>query len=331
MENITVIGDGSWGTTLAIYLCKRKYNVKLWGVFPEYLKVLENNRENPKFLPEIKFPGNLKICFDVGKTISNSDLIIFAVPSKYMRSVLEQLSENDFADKVVLSVAKGMEENTFMCMSEVIKELIGVKKIAVLSGPTIAYEIANGMPAACVIASEDKQTRIILQDIFNSSNFRIYTSSDVKGVEICGAIKNIIAIAAGITDGIGYQTNTKAALLTRGIVEISRLGKKLGAQSETFSGLAGIGDLITTCFSKKSRNRTFGEDIGKGKKREDIVNSMDMVVEGVTTVKSIYNLGKKINIDLPIINQVYSVLYKDKSPLDAVMDLMKREVKPESR
>jgi len=330
IENITIIGDGSWGTTLAIYLYNKNYEVNLWGVFPDYLKILDNERENPKFLPGIKIPPKINITSDIDYVIDKADLVIFAVPSKFMRSVVGKFSHKDFIDKSILSVAKGIEEDTFMRMTEVIKEeLRGMKNISVLSGPTIAYEVIENMPAASVIASEDEQAGPLLQEVLNSASFRIYTNPDVIGIELCGAIKNVMAIAAGISDGIGFGTNTKAALLTRATVEIIRLGKELGAKMDTFNGLAGIGDLITTCFSYRSRNRGFGEEIGKGRTKDEIVGSMEMVVEGITTVKGIYGLGKKLHIDLPITNQVYEVLYNHKPPEEAVIELMTRVPKSE--
>lgn len=332
IKNISVIGDGGWGTTLAIYLCKKGYNVSLWGPFPDYLEKLKNERENIKFLPNIKIPPQINITFDKKQIVEEADLIIFAVPSKFMRSVLQRFSQEEFKDNIVMSVVKGIEEDTFMRMSEVIQDVLpDVKNVSVLSGPTIAHEVATEKPAACVIASSNKDNRKRLQKIFNSKRFRVYTNPDVVGVELCGAVKNIIAIAAGISEGLGYGTNTKAALLTRSAVEFSRLGKKLGAYPDTFSGLAGMGDLVTTCFSPRSRNRSFGEAIGKGKKKEEIISNMDMVVEGVTTVKAIYGMAEKFELDLPITRQVYEVLYEKKSSVEAVDSLMSRETKAEYR
>jgi len=330
INNITVVGDGGWGTTIAIHLSKKGFNVNLWGVFPDYLKLLDDKRENQKFLPGIKIPDDINISKDVNSVIDISDLIVLAVPSKYMRSVIKKISGKDFTKKIILSTAKGIEENTFMRMSEVINDTLGnATNIAILSGPTIAHEVASDMPAACVIASENKRIGSILQDVFNSTTFRVYTNSDVVGVELYGALKNIIAVAAGISDGIGYGVNTKAALLTRASVEISRLGQKLGAHADTFKGLAGMGDLITTCFSARSRNRSFGEAIGKGKTKDEIVNEIEMVIEGVTTVKAVYELSEKLNIDLPITAKVYQVLYEQKPALEAVNELMTRETKVE--
>lgn len=330
VKNISIIGDGGWGTTLAIYLCRKSYNVNLWGPFPEYLEKLDKKRENVKFLPDIKIPPEINITSDKEEIVRNADLIIFAVPSKYMRSVLQRFSQKDFKQKVIVSVAKGIEDDTFMRPSEVIKDVLpDIKSVSVLSGPTIAYEVATEKPAACVVASEEREYRKLLQKVFNSKRFRIYTNPDVIGVELCGAVKNIIAIAAGISEGLGYGTNTKAALLTRSAVEFSRLGEKLGAYQDTFNGLAGIGDLVTTCFSPKSRNRSFGEAIGRGEKKEEIISNMEMVVEGVTTVKAICGLAKKFILDLPITRQVYEVLYKGKAPVEAVDSLMSRETKSE--
>lgn len=332
-RNISIIGDGSWGTTLSIYLNEKGFNVTLWSAFSDYAKELKEKRKNYKYLPKVKIPDKINITSDIDIALDNSDILVLAIPSKFMREVLSKFKEKKMDDKYLISVTKGIEENTFKRMSEVIKEVLcldSFSNLGVLSGPTIAYEIAFGKPAAAVIVSENKSTRLFLQEIFNSSRFRIYTNDDIIGVEICGALKNIIAIAAGISEGLDFGVNTKSALITRAMIEIARFGEKLGASSNTFNGLAGIGDLITTCFSKHSRNRTFGENIAKGKKTEEIINNMDMIVEGITTTRAVYEMSKKLKIDLPITTEVYEVIYKNKPPIEAVNNLMTREVKSEN-
>ena len=330
MTNITVLGDGGWGTTLAIHLAKKGYHVRLWGAFADYVKVLEKTRENKKFLPGIKIPANISILSDISKACSGAELVLLTVPSQHMRSVLMQLRRNpDVKKAVLLSAAKGIEKETHKRMAELIKELLGASKIAVLSGPSIAYEAARDIPTTAVIASPDKALSKELQDIFTTDKFRIYTSDDLVGVELGGALKNIVAIAAGIGDGLGLGTNAKAATLTRGLAEMARLGVAMGAKSQTFSGLTGIGDLVTTCISPHGRNRWFGEELGKGKKTKDILGQTEMVVEGVATTKSAYELAKKYKVDMPITNQVYEVIYNSKDPKQAVHDLMTRTPKAE--
>jgi glycerol-3-phosphate dehydrogenase (NAD(P)+) len=329
MRNITVIGDGGWGTTIAIHLFRKGKRVKLWSAFGDYAEILDKQRINPKFLPGIKIPKGISITSDMQEAIEEADLIILAVPSCYMRRVLNILKKHDYRKAVVLSVAKGIEEKSDLRMSEVVREILGRPKFAVLSGPTIAYEVARGIPSTCVIASRDKKTAQLLQRVFTSRSLRVYTNFDVTGVELGGALKNIIALAAGISDGLGFGINTKAALVTRGLVEIARLGVAVGGRKETFSGLSGLGDIVTTCMSSYSRNRQVGEKIGKGQKLKSILDKMDMVAEGILTTKSGHSLGKKYKVELPITNEIYKVLYKNKKPGKAVDDLMTREKKTE--
>ncbi|MCM8779197.1 MAG: NAD(P)-dependent glycerol-3-phosphate dehydrogenase [Candidatus Omnitrophica bacterium] len=326
---IGILGDGGWGTALAILLVKKGYAVGLWGVFPAYLEVLEKKRENIKFLPGIRIPSAVEIIKDAKEIIENSSIIVVAVPSKYLRETLKKFTAFDFCNKIILSVVKGMEINSYLRPSEVIQDVLGKVKIGVLSGPSIAREVAQGIPTAVVIAAREIQLARKLQRIFSTENFRVYTHSDVIGVELGGALKNIIALACGISDGLGFGTNTKSALLNRGLLEIIRLGVTLGAQPETFWGLSGLGDLVTTCFSPYSRNRRVGEEIGKGKKITAILKKMEMIAEGVFTVRAAYALAKKYKIEMPITEQVYKVLYENKSPSGAVKELMTRKLKPE--
>lgn len=328
--NVVVLGDGGWGTTLAILLQKNGHQVTLWGAFPEYCAYVAKSRLNKKFLPGVTIPRGISITANLSEAVLCKDLIVLATPSMYLRGVLQELKKVSFSRKAAfLSIVKGIEVSTLKRMSEVIREELGSVKLAVLSGPTIAQELAHGMATTAVIASNDVTLRKQLQSVFMAEHFRVYTNSDVVGVELGGSLKNIIAIACGIADGLGFGSNAKAALLTRGLAEISRLGKAMGARTSTFSGLSGLGDLVTTCVSQQSRNRFVGEQIGKGKALKKIIANMQMVAEGVPTSKSAYLLGKKIGVELPIINETYAVLYKNKSPQRAFVDLMTRERKEE--
>ena len=328
--NIAVLGDGGWGTTLAVLLSKKSFKVTLWGAFKDYAAYLNRKRINTKFLPNIRIPKEIEITHDLGRVVKEKQVIIFAIPSQYMRSILRRFKKSDYdPDAVYLSVTKGIEMSSLKRMSEVIYDELGNIRLAVLSGPTIAREVAKGIPTTAVVASGDKDLRKYLQGIFMTERFRIYTNDDVIGVELGGSLKNIIAIACGISDGLGFGTNTKAALLSRGLVEISRLGQSMGAKVRTFTGISGLGDLVTTCISPYSRNRFVGEQIGRGKSLSQIKAHMQMVAEGIPTTKSAYVLSLKYKVDMPITEEIYSVLYKNKSPLKAVRDLMTREKKEE--
>ncbi len=329
-KKISILGDGAWGTTLAILLANKKYEVTLWGAFEDYVKVLDKKRINEKFLPEVKIPKNIFITADLEKAVLKQDVIVLAVPSQYLRSVLKKIKGIKYSKKThFVSVTKGIEIDSLKRMSEIISSELNDVKPAVLSGPTIAHEVALGMPTTAVIASDNEKVRKLLQDIFMTDRFRIYTSGDVIGIELGGSLKNIIAIACGISDGLGFGTNAKAALLSRGLAEMARLGKVLGAKQETFSGITGLGDLVTTCVSEHSRNRSVGEQIGKGKTVKEIFTNMQQVAEGVPTTKSAYSLSLKYNIDMPIVKEVYNVLYNNKSAIKAVQDLMTRNKKDE--
>jgi len=331
INNITILGDGGWGTTLAVLLAKKGYPVKLWGPFPKYIQKIRKNRYNPKFLPGVKIPDNVELSENLSSSLKDADVIVFAIPSKYAVKILKRIAKSKtvLSEKVILSVTKGIDTTSLLRMSQTFKKELGKIHFAVLSGPTIAIEVATGVPSTAVIASENIKIAKKLQPIFSSETFRIYTNSDVVGVEIGGSIKNIIAISCGVCDGLGLGTNTKAAILTRGLAEMSRLGKAMGGKQKTFSGLSGLGDLVTTCFSPKSRNRFVGEQIGKGKKISDILSKMDMVAEGVETVKAVYQLSEKLKIQMPITTEVYNIIYKRKSPPKAVSSLMTRKMKSE--
>ena len=327
---ISILGDGGWGTTLAILLHRKGYGITLWSAFPKYAYFLNRRRHNVKFLPGIKIPRGIEITPQINEALNFKDIILLAVPSQYLRSVLKKLKRRRFSKQAVfVSTVKGIELNSLKRMSEVIREELGRIRLAVLSGPTIAHEVVRGIPTTAVVAGGDKKMRTYLQDVFFTDRFRVYTNCDVIGTELGGSLKNIIAIACGISDGLGFGTNTKAALLSRGLAEISRLGLSMGAKRKTFSGISGLGDLVTTCISHYSRNRFVGEQIGKGKSLKFIIRHMQMVAEGIATTKSAYQLSLKQKVDMPITKQIYLVLYKNKSPLKAVRDLMTRQKKEE--
>lgn len=327
---IGVLGDGGWGTTLAILLCNKGYPVTLWGAFIQNVAYMNKERENKKFLPGVKIPAGVKITGNLDDAFKNKELIVLAIPSQYIRQTLNKLKRlGPGRNTIYLSVAKGIEIKSSARVSEIIHSELGNVKLAVLSGPTIACEVAQGIPTVAVIASRDLKVRKTLQDIFMTDRFRIYTNDDIIGVELGGSLKNIIAIACGACDGLGFGTNTKAAILARGLAEISRLGQAMGAKAKTFSGISGLGDLVTTCISPYSRNRFVGEEIGKGKTLKQVTSHMQMVAEGVPTAKSAYTLSLKHKIDMPIVKEVYNVLYRNKPALKAFKDLMAREKKEE--
>ena len=328
-RRICIIGDGGWGTTLALLLSRKGFDVSLWGAFPEYTEIFRSGRENIKFLPGVKIPQDILITASMEEALGRRDVVVLASPSQFMRGVVSMLKMYPLAGKIFVSVTKGIENKTLKRMSEVINEVLGAIPLAVLSGPTIALEVANGIPTTVVVSSKDAGLAKETQDVFMTERFRVYTAGDVTGVELGGSLKNIIAIAAGASDAMGFGTNAKAALLTRGLVEIVRLGVAMGAKRETFYGLSGLGDLTTTCISHYSRNRWLGEEIGKGKKLNDILGETDMVVEGVATTKAAYELSKKYSSDMPIVTEIYRVLYENKDPKIAVRDLMTRSPKSE--
>ncbi|MDD4910273.1 MAG: NAD(P)-dependent glycerol-3-phosphate dehydrogenase [Candidatus Omnitrophica bacterium] len=329
MLNIAVLGDGGWGTTLAVLLSKKGHKVSLWGAFRDYVSVLDSERVNWKFLPGISIPADILITSDIKDAAAGKDIIILAVPSQYLRGVLKKLKGCCGRGAVFVSVTKGIENRTLMRMTEVARDVLGNIRIAALSGPTIAREVAEGMPTTVVVASADRKMNTFLQDVFSTEKFRVYTNNDLAGVELGGSVKNIIAIACGISDGLGFGTNTKAAIVSRGLVEMKRLGAAMGAKEKTFSGISGLGDLVTTCISPFSRNRSVGEQIGKGRKLPEIINRLKMVAEGVPTAKSVFQLSKKYAVEMPIAAEIYKVIYRNKSPRQAVYELMTRSKKGE--
>jgi len=332
VENISVIGAGSWGTTLAILLASKSIETTLWIYEKDQIPLLSTQRTNEKYLPGIPFPEKLLLTGELTGAVQQADLIILATPTHVIRQICGQIKDFVSTTQLIVNVAKGIENDTLMRMSEVIHETLKVpiSNIATVHGPSHAEEVSRGIVTAVVAASRSIQTARNIRDIFSTDYFRVYSSTDIIGVELGGALKNIIALAAGICDGAGFGDNTKAALLTRGMVEMTRLGVFLGARKETFSGLSGIGDLIVTCMSKHSRNRFVGEEIGKGKTLQDVLSKMVMVAEGVLTTRSVHQLMLKHKIEMPISEQVYQVLFDQKNPHEAVHDLMSRDPKEET-
>lgn len=327
---VGVLGAGGWGTTLALVLNERNAEVTLWEFFEAYADTLNKTRENAKFLKGIKIPASIKITSDLKETVENSEILVLAVPSHVMRSLAEKIKKFNYKKKIFVSVAKGVEQETLKTMSGVIHEVLGRVRFAVLSGPSHAEEVAMKKPTTVVAASKSGKLAEQMQKLFSTNYFRVYANTDVKGVEIGGSLKNVIAIAAGIVDGMEAGDNTKAALITRGLAEMRRLGARLGARDSTFFGLSGIGDLVVTCASIHSRNRSVGEQLGRGKKISEILKGMEMVAEGVKTSLSAYKLSKKYRVDMPITAEVYKIVYEDKSPYDSVRDLMNRALKSEN-
>lgn len=329
ISRVSILGDGGWGTTLAILLSKKGLPVRLWSAFPDYAGILKQRRENTKFLPGVKIPEDVEVTADAHRAFEGADAVVSAVPSQFLRGVISGFKGAGLRCGLFVSVTKGIENDTFRRPSEIIRDEMGDVSTVVLSGPTIAHEIAEGLPSSCVAASKEQELARQVQALFMSDRFRVYTSGDIAGVEFGGALKNIIAIAAGICDGLNLGTNAKAALFTRGLVEMKRLGVKLGAEEATFNGLSGMGDLVTTCISLYSRNRKVGTEIAKGKRLSEIIDGMDMVAEGIETARSVYGLSKEMGIEMPITEQVYHVLFEEKNPHTAVSDLMLRDRKRE--
>lgn len=330
MKKISVIGAGSWGTALACLLNDNQHNVTIWSIDKNEVEMLTTYREQKEKLAGVKVADEIKITADLKEALTDKDIVVMAVPSIFVRSTAKKMAEVMSGSPIIVNVAKGIEEDTLMTLTDIIKEELPEYQVAVLSGPSHAEEVGRKIPTTCVVGASDKETCEILQDVFMNQVFRVYTSSDVLGIELGGALKNVIALAAGINDGLGYGDNSKAALMTRGIAEISRLGVKMGAKMETFYGLSGIGDLIVTCSSKHSRNRNAGYYIGKGMSYEEAMKEVKMVVEGVYSAKAAYALSKKYDSPLPIIEQVNKVLFEQKAPTEAVTELFLRDKKMES-
>lgn len=332
MKRITVLGAGSWGTALAVLLQKRGHEVTLWGRVEDGLEDVVRERVNPRFLPEVTIPNAITVTADMDDALSRPEILVLSVPSQALRSVLQQIKNRVRSEVVIVNTAKGLETKSHLRMSEVVSEIWGpdtLKRFAVLSGPSHAEEVGLEIPTAVVAASTHLPTAQLVQDVFMSRTFRVYTSQDVIGVEMGGSLKNIIALATGISEGLGFGDNTKAALLTRGLVEIIRMGVQIGAEAKTFAGLSGIGDLVVTCSSRHSRNGRAGVLIGQGCTREQAVEQVGMVVEGIMTTKAAYEMSHELGVEMPITNTVYGVLYANQPAGPAVWKLMERDKKDE--
>ena len=329
---IGVVGGGSWGTALANLLAEKGFKIDFWVFEKEVKDQIRDLKENKIFLPGVNLSSNLFPSNDIADVVAGKDIVVIVVPSHVMRETALKLSQLVGKNTIIVSASKGIENNTFLTMSCVIKECIpGVpeENIAVLSGPSFAREVAVKVPTAVTAASKDPGTAEFVQAVFAAPFFRVYTNDDVTGVELGGAVKNVIAIAAGVIDGLGLGLNTRAALITRGLTEIRRLGLALGAKPRTFTGLAGVGDLMLTCTGDLSRNHTVGKKIGQGMKLKEILSEMRMIAEGVKTAESVYNLSVKLGVEMPITHEIYRILYEDLSPKEAVLRLMTRNLKQE--
>ena len=328
MADISIIGAGSWGVGLAVLLYKNGHSITMWSAIPAEVDMLQKTREQ-KSMPGIKLAEEIRITGDMKEAVDGADLLVLAVPSVYTRETASRMSPHVHSGQKIVNVSKGIEEKTLYTLSEIIEEEISQADVAVLSGPSHAEEVSRGLPTTCVVGAHSKETAEYIQDLFMCNVFRVYISPDILGIELGGALKNVIALAAGIADGLGYGDNTKAALITRGLTEITRLGLAMGAKAETLYGLSGIGDLIVTCASMHSRNRRAGILIGQGKSMDEAMEEVQMVVEGVYSAKAALALAKKYHVDMPIIEQVNRVLFEGKSAADAVSNLMLRDKKLE--
>ena len=324
--NLTVIGAGAWGSALANLLCQNDHAVTLWGHDAKHLAELRETRANPLYLPGIPLSPGIRFQDSPKEAIRDAECVVIAVPSKFFREVTSQFSA---FEGLAVSVTKGIEYETGLTMSRLLKTTMPKAAAAALSGPTLALEVARGIPAAIVAAHPQPETAKRVQALFGRPAFRVYTSQDVVGVELGGAIKNVVALAAGIGDGLGFGDNAKAGLITRGLAEMRRLGVARGAQAETFSGLSGLGDLAVTCYSRLSRNRAFGERVGRGEKVESILAGTRSVAEGYPTARSAFQLARKLGVETPIIDEVHAMLFECKDVRQTVQDLMSRDPKPE--
>ncbi len=329
MALIGVIGAGSWGTALASLLAKNGHQITVWSILKEEIDMLQEKHEQVEKLPGVILPENVEFTTDLKTAVEGKKVLVLAVPSSFTRSTAQKMKPFVTEGQILVNVAKGIEESTLMTLSEIIEEEIPQAEVAVMSGPSHAEEVGKGIPTTIVVGAKKKKTAEFLQNLFMNDVFRVYTSPDVLGMELGGALKNVVALAAGIADGLGYGDNTKAALITRGITEIARLGTAMGGKFETFCGLTGIGDLIVTCASMHSRNRRAGILIGQGKTMDEAMKEVNMVVEGVYSAKAAMGLAQKYQIQLPIIEQVNAVLFDNKSACDAVKELMLRDKKIE--
>lgn len=329
MVKVGVMGAGSWGTALALLLDSNGHDVTVWSISQEEVELLNSKREHEKKLPGVKIPESIKFTSNMQEAVTDMDVVILAVPSVFTRSTARSMREFVREGQILVNVSKGIEETTLMTLSDQIEEEIPQANVAVLSGPSHAEEVGRKLPTTVVIGAKTKECAEYLQNIFMSKVFRVYISPDILGIELGGSLKNVIALAAGVADGLGYGDNTKAALITRGIAEITRLGVEMGGKPETFSGLTGIGDLIVTCASVHSRNRKAGFLMGQGKSMQEAMDEVQMVVEGVYSAKAAKALAEKYNVSMPIVDEVNKVLFEGKNVQEAVEDLMLRNGRTE--
>ena len=330
MANVGVLGAGSWGTALSVLLSDNGHQVSIWSIDENEVSMLNEKREHELKLPGVKLPENIIITGDLEAAVRGKDFLVLAVPSPFTRGTARKMKPYVAEGQIIVDVAKGIEESTLMTLSRQIEQEIPQADVAVLSGPSHAEEVGRKLPTTCVVGAKSKKTAEYLQSAFISNVFRVYTSPDILGIELGGSLKNVIALAAGIADGLGYGDNTKAALITRGIAEIARLGVKMGGKIETFSGLTGIGDLIVTCASVHSRNRRAGYLIGQGMSMQEAMDEVKMVVEGVYSAKAAAKLAREYGVFMPIVEEVNAVLFEGKSPAEAVNELMTRESRSEN-
>ena len=331
MSKISVLGAGTWGTALAIELANKGQEVTLWSAVEREINALAADRKTIPNLPGAELPDSVCLTTDLAEACDDEEILVCAVASPYVRTTAQKIRQYCKKGQIIVNVSKGIEEKTLLTMTQIIADEIPGAKVAVLSGPSHAEEVSRGIPTAVVVAADNKRVAKIVQEAFFSDMFRVYTSDDVLGVEIGGSLKNVIALAAGIVDGLGFGDNTKAALMTRGIAEISRLGVKMGAKESTFSGLSGIGDLIVTCASNHSRNHNAGFLIGQGKSCEEALKEVNQVVEGVNSAKAALKLGRKYRVSLPIVQEVNDVLFNGESVRESLMDLLRRNPTEEYR
>ncbi|MEX2467420.1 MAG: NAD(P)H-dependent glycerol-3-phosphate dehydrogenase [Gemmatimonadota bacterium] len=331
MARVAVIGAGAWGTALGVLLSRKGHAVTLWSHDPEIAEAMNTEGRNP-YLPDVDVPEALRAVADLGEAVSGADLVLSVSPSQFVRGVMTEAASHMPADAVLVSASKGIELGSLLRMDEVLAEVLPagiMDRFAVLSGPSFAHEVAAEAPTAVVVAGRLADVAETVQSVFQTPAFRVYTTTDVVGVELGGAVKNVIALAAGVAAGLGFGHNTGAALMTRGLAEITRLGVAMGARRETFYGLAGMGDLVLTCTGSSSRNRTVGVRLGRGERLEDILADMHAVAEGVRTSEAVFELSQRHGVEMPITEEVHAILYRKRSPSDALAALMQRDPKPE--
>lgn len=328
-EAVSVLGDGGWGTALALVSERRGNPTLLWSAFEDYARFLDEKRENQKFLPGVPIPKKIRITADLKEAVGFAPVLILAIPTQFLRNILFKLKDQDLSKKILVSVAKGIEKKTFLRPSEIVESILGKTHLVVLSGPSHAEEVARNIPTLVVAASKEEKIAERVTGVLRDRNFRVYIQTDVVGTELGGALKNVLAIAAGICDGLGFGDNTKSGLLARGLLEMAKLGVRLGANPNTFFGLSGVGDLMTTCFSPHGRNLRVGRELGRGKKLKEVLNGMEMVAEGVDTSEAVVKLSQRAGVELPIMSEVYKVLFEGKDCSRAVEDLLARDAREE--